>query len=168
MNRMSVGIIVDNLKMGHMNIVMLNSINNLYKTNPEIDVQIFMEERGPIPIAPSAPINTLDILGSWEHPIISTSTNTLMTALLSRSNMILNYIFDLDFLHKKHISFSSIINAISHPKVVNVTRNNLYRSIILEQFANKCFMSDKDILDFDITEFIKIIGSHSCQETSKN
>jgi hypothetical protein len=162
----SIGIIFEHIGLSQLSYCAINSIEKINERYVGLDINIFIQNISPIRNEILCPIFHVKDIAGWNRPIISTNLVTTIDAMNSQSNQIYYYAYDLDFINNFKIEPSIIDRTLKDKRVRVITRSQIYKQIIENEFGIKVL---EDILiDLDIIKMAKIIIERKKNGTVKN
>jgi len=146
----SIGIITDHLSISQNTIPMITSINKVCQESFGVDISLFVMHWYRPFVTPLCPVFDVRKLIGWDNPLITTSTQSTLEALNTKSNRIVHYVWRPDFVNTER----PIRQAFIDPRVIVVTRHADYSALINAEFGTS--ISCASIPDFDATKLIRL------------
>lgn len=154
------GVIFDEIRVSQRNYFALSNINHVCNTYIGLDVSIFYQHATRPAMTPACPMFQVKDLAGWDNPLLSTDVGTTVEALMTRSDNIYHYVYDLDFIESHDFDMKTLTSAFRDDRVTLVTRCEDYKRVIEAEF----YKDVEVIEDFNMRRILKrIIGDVKCQ-----
>jgi hypothetical protein len=155
-DRVMIGLLFNHLALSHLTYMGLNYINVICKKYSCIDLCVFSQHIISPCVNMLCPIFEVKDIYKWDnHPLISTSIDTTITALSTNASKIYHYSFDPEFIDKAHKESGDILPAFCDDRVMVVTRHRSHADLIESEFGIK--VCDTIVEDCNVEELIKLI-----------
>jgi hypothetical protein len=146
----SIGIIADHISVSQNTVPMITSINRVCQESFGVDISLFVMHLYKPFVTPLCPVFDVRKLAGWDGPLITTSAQSTLEALSTKSDRIIHYVWKPDFINIGR----DIRKAFTDPRIIIVTRHDDYTDLINTEFGLS--INNISMPDFDATKLIRL------------